>query len=171
MNGKHFLFGESHTFVFTSHKRKSCLRHQNMSHLACNFWGSVLGVCLTKVANNIVGGSIIDMLYRMDRSFYELNSTSNLFIIRPRNPIMLRGFDHFTCRPRTYTGIILGMGSTNERRRYIVTSSLIGWAHIQNDPWYVTKTWSSSAAHAEVLTPKSPFRRRHFQTHFLERKC
>ena len=30
-------------------------------------------------------------------------------------------------------GIILGMGSANERR-YIVTSSLIGWAHIQNDP-------------------------------------
>ena len=23
----------------------------------------------------------------------------------------------------------------NERRRYIVTSSLIDWAHIQNDPW------------------------------------
>ena len=30
-------------------------------------------------------------------------------------------------------GIILGMGSANERRRYIVTSSLIGWAHTQND--------------------------------------
>ena len=35
----------------------------------------------------------------------------------------------------------------NERRRYIVTSSLIGWAHIQNDPWFspmitsVTKWW------------------------------
>ena len=32
------------------------------------------------------------------------------------------------------TGLILGMGSANERRRYIVTSSLIGWAHAQNDP-------------------------------------
>ena len=31
------------------------------------------------------------------------------------------------------TGIILGMGSANTRRRYNVTSSLIGWAHIQND--------------------------------------
>ena len=30
--------------------------------------------------------------------------------------------------------IILGMGSANERRCYIVTSSLIGWAHSHNDP-------------------------------------
>ena len=30
-------------------------------------------------------------------------------------------------------GIILGMGSANERWRYIVTSSLVGWAHTQND--------------------------------------
>ena len=28
-------------------------------------------------------------------------------------------------------GIILAMGSANERRRYTVTSSLIGWAHTQ----------------------------------------
>ena len=34
-----------------------------------------------------------------------------------------------------YAGIILGMGSANERRRYIVTSSLIGWAHAKNDPY------------------------------------
>ena len=32
-------------------------------------------------------------------------------------------------------GIILCMGSANERRRYNVTSSLIGWVHSQNDPW------------------------------------
>ena len=31
-------------------------------------------------------------------------------------------------------GMILGMGSANENRRYNVTSVLIGWAHIQNDP-------------------------------------
>ena len=30
--------------------------------------------------------------------------------------------------------VILGIGSANERRRYNVTSSLIGWAYIQNDP-------------------------------------
>ena len=31
-------------------------------------------------------------------------------------------------------GIILAMGSTKERRYYIVMS-LIGWAHTQNDSW------------------------------------
>ena len=31
-------------------------------------------------------------------------------------------------------GIILGMGSVNEKRLYIVTSSLIGSADTQNDP-------------------------------------
>ena len=34
--------------------------------------------------------------------------------------------------------IVLGMGSANERRRYFVTSSLIGWAHSQNDLCIVT---------------------------------
>ena len=34
----------------------------------------------------------------------------------------------------TYTGIILSMRPSNERRRYGVASSLIGWAHAQNDP-------------------------------------
>ena len=33
------------------------------------------------------------------------------------------------------SGIILGMGSANERWHYIVRSSLIGWAHTQNDTW------------------------------------
>ena len=30
---------------------------------------------------------------------------------------------------------ILGMGSANESRHYIITLYLIGWAHTQNDPW------------------------------------
>ena len=33
------------------------------------------------------------------------------------------------------SGILLCMVPTNERRRYIVMSSLIGWAHTQKDPW------------------------------------
>ena len=32
-----------------------------------------------------------------------------------------------------HVGIILHMRPANERRRYIVTSSLIGWAHAQYD--------------------------------------
>ena len=38
-------------------------------------------------------------------------------------------------------GIILGMGSVNERRRYIVTASLIGWAHTQNDAYMSSLIW------------------------------
>ena len=36
-------------------------------------------------------------------------------------------------------GIILCMRPANERRRYIVTSPLIGWAHTQYDPWGCTQ--------------------------------
>ena len=32
-------------------------------------------------------------------------------------------------------GIILYIRPANERRRNDVTSSLIGWAYLQNDPW------------------------------------
>ena len=34
----------------------------------------------------------------------------------------------------SYSGMILGMGSANERRRYYVTPSPIGRGHTQNDP-------------------------------------
>ena len=36
---------------------------------------------------------------------------------------------------KQHTGIILCMRPANERRRYNVTSSLIGWVHSQDDPW------------------------------------
>ena len=39
--------------------------------------------------------------------------------------------------------IILCMRSANERRRYFVTSSLIGWAHTQNDSWSRVGIWTS----------------------------
>ena len=41
---------------------------------------------------------------------------------------------YITCEPMTiqftdtYTGLILGLHPANERRRYFVTASLIGWA-------------------------------------------
>ena len=38
------------------------------------------------------------------------------------------------CVDTGVAGIILGIDSANERRRYIVTPPLIGWTHIQNDP-------------------------------------
>ena len=36
-----------------------------------------------------------------------------------------------------YAGLILVLLPANERRRYFVTMSLIGWAQAQNQPWYV----------------------------------
>ena len=33
-------------------------------------------------------------------------------------------------------GIILGMGSANEKRYYMATHPPIGWVHTQNGPWY-----------------------------------
>ena len=42
------------------------------------------------------------------------------------------------------SGIIMWMRPANERRRYIVTSSPIGLAHIQSDPWQIiwTHIWN-----------------------------
>ena len=56
------------------------------------------------------------------------------------------------CKGQQYkalAGIILYMHPANERRRYNVTSSLIGWMHILNDPcfgisllqWFWYKFW------------------------------
>ena len=36
--------------------------------------------------------------------------------------------------PGALSGITLGLGSANEKRRYNVTSFLIGWSHTQNNP-------------------------------------
>ena len=53
------------------------------------------------------------------------------------------------------------MGLANERRRYIVTPSLIGWAHIQNDPWFMEQ-----CQHFKTLIPKhSPILKRMRCTH------
>ena len=44
--------------------------------------------------------------------------------------------DFFSQIFKCYAGMIMYKRPANERRRYIVTLSLIGWAHIQNDPCY-----------------------------------
>ena len=41
---------------------------------------------------------------------------------------------YFSPQATGYSRIILGMGSANDRRRYIVTPPLIGWAHTHDDP-------------------------------------
>ena len=37
-----------------------------------------------------------------------------------------------------WAALILGLRPANERRRYFVTTSLIGWAQAKNQPWWVT---------------------------------
>ena len=51
-----------------------------------------------------------------------------LFMFKSFRIISLALWQSYYC-----PGIILGVGLTNERWRYIVTSSLNGWAHTQND--------------------------------------
>ena len=50
-----------------------------------------------------------------------------------RSKYQVNGFIFLCCN--TASGIILGMGSTNDTRRYIVTHCIIGRAHTRNDPW------------------------------------
>ena len=58
----------------------------------------------------------------------------------------------------TNAGIILFMHPANERRHCIVTSSLIGWVHTQNDPCcsvvVIQLLWPLSVQ--KVLVPSSP---------------
>ena len=59
-----------------------------------------------------------------------------------------------SCLIIKFPGIILSMGSANVIRRYIVTSHLIGWAHIQNDPWTSLYIWLV-LAFSYVFVPSS----------------
>ena len=43
-----------------------------------------------------------------------------------------------------FDDVIMYMCPANERRRYIVASSLIGWAHTQNDPYKLTTNTSTT---------------------------
>ena len=68
-------------------------------------------------------------------------------IYQSRSMDMLRGISKHWCASvwlcisvscvLQSTGIILSMGSAKGGRRHNVTSSLIGWAHTQNDPWII----------------------------------
>ena len=52
-----------------------------------------------------------------------------------------------------FSGIILCMRPANERRRYIVTSSPIGWAHTQNDPWFCMRHEEARISTGLMLWP------------------
>ena len=50
------------------------------------------------------------------------------------------------------SGSILWMRPANERRRYIVTPSPIGWTHTQNDPWCLLMPWCLPQLSVTVAT-------------------
>ena len=55
------------------------------------------------------------------------------------------------------SGIILCMCPANERQRYIVTSSLIGWAHTQNDHWKLVMLILNSNLQTGIFRHKDGF--------------
>ena len=66
---------------------------------------------------------------------------SNWFKNYPLSGWILVGYIAFVMHWSEHMWIILGIGSANERRLYNVTSSFIGWAHTQNDPWHIWYIW------------------------------
>ena len=81
----------------------------------------ILYICFQKVSHH----SLVTLLQRRQLNFRSSGVTSSGYTVLSPNP----------CRLFDYTGIMSHMCPANERRRYNVTSSLIGWAHTQNDPW------------------------------------
>ena len=58
------------------------------------------------------------------------------------------------CIRQSLTALVLFMRPASERRRYIVTSSLIGWVHTQNDPCEALR---ASEAKVSLIHIKFPF--------------
>ena len=60
-----------------------------------------------------------------------------------RRPVQLELFNSVMDLLELYhrAGIIQGTASANGRRRYDITSSLIGWAHTQDDPCWCYSLW------------------------------
>ena len=49
-----------------------------------------------------------------------------------------RGTVDTQVKVKAYSGLILGLRPVNERRRFKVTPSLVGWALTENHSWYYT---------------------------------
>ena len=48
-----------------------------------------------------------------------------------------------------FTGLNLGLCPFNERRRYFVTTSLIGWGQTENQPWFIILSELYSSIHGK----------------------
>ena len=80
-------------------------------------------------------------------TFLEWHTSEGRHVLYTKSWIqIISNLNHFKCRSReairvtslctTMAAFILWMCPANERQCYIVTSSLIGWAHKQKDPCY-----------------------------------
>ena len=94
--------------------------------------GAVLGlVPLSAVIliNRVQCGAIITQ-----SSFFKILQTIHSSPVRVSYGVFSVSSKSNLCSVWVIARIILCMRPANERRRYNVTSSLIGWAHAQNDP-------------------------------------
>ena len=67
--------------------------------------------------------------------------------------LFVKYMKHEILQELNYELISLHMCPANKRQRYIVTSSLIGWEHTQNDPcmnslW--NESWASMGLHTQM---------------------
>ena len=76
----------------------------------------------------------------LDHVFVAVNVKKNTYLIFSKicSRLRIQNLIHVPLAPfQCYTDIVLCMHSANERWRYTVTPSLIGWVHTQNDPCYM----------------------------------
>ena len=69
--------------------------------------------------------------------------------------IKIKIFESRTFSKTVKSGIILCMCPANERWRYSVTSSLIGWAHTQNDPYEMCPSPKFGVKAEQIYFPQS----------------
>ena len=100
--------------------------------------------------------------------------SKDMFVVKPSETCQLPVKKSPRCAMILYSygrksGIILGMGSANERHCYIVTVSLIDWAHTQNDPWEIpplkvvtAMRWSLPKGEINIICEDCTNETRHF---------
>ena len=108
----------------------------------CTEHGNDTAVLCAKFQNDLT----INMVVMEEWALMRLTWVLHRLPLRARYAIFLVSSDTdfcftshcYTVIVTRYLGIILYVRTSNERRCYIVTSSLIGSVHTQNDPWVPT---------------------------------
>ena len=66
-----------------------------------------------------------------EQVFFDLETTG-----LGKSRVQNQSLSYHGMQRHTWSGLILGLRPANERRRYFVTASLIGWAQTWNQPWW-----------------------------------